>query len=236
MATMYVVKKNSESAGEMGPLAGSQVRELVQSGELTASDSIRNVNSQNWVRIDSVPQLASELGKPKSSPVQDVDLEHPQQVQLNPDQAKGAKSDLLQEGSSPIFTHAETLKTSVAEDGVLPPSSGFSARMNKTKLGVVMVVVFCITWWLVAGEAWRAANRIEQQSASARGRDALGLIADANSGNRGPNGQHISTYKQTWVPGLSAASDEHFQTMALWGIVAGVVASRLAWSKLTAKP
>ena len=90
MATMYIVKKNIESAGEMGPLAGSQVRELVQSGELTASDSIRNVNSQNWVRIDSVPQLASELSKPKSSPKnKDVDLEHPQQVQLNPDQAKG---------------------------------------------------------------------------------------------------------------------------------------------------
>ena len=69
-------QKNIESAGEMGPLAGSQVRELVQSGELTASDSIRNVNSQNWVRIDSVPQLASELGKPKSSPKnKDVDLQ-----------------------------------------------------------------------------------------------------------------------------------------------------------------
>ena len=27
--------------------------------------------------------------------------------------------------------------------------------MNKTVLGVAMVVVFCITWWLVAGEAWQ---------------------------------------------------------------------------------
>ena len=27
--------------------------------------------------------------------------------------------------------------------------------MNKTILGVAMVVVFCITWWLVAGEAWQ---------------------------------------------------------------------------------
>ena len=73
---IYIVKKNIESAGEMGPLAGSQVRELVQSGELTAGDFIRNVNSQNWVRIDSVPQLASELGKPKSSPKnKDVDLQ-----------------------------------------------------------------------------------------------------------------------------------------------------------------
>ena len=163
MATMYIVKKNIESAGEMGPLASSQVRELVQSGELTAGDFIRNVNSQNWVRIDSVPQLASELSKPKSSPKnKDVDLEHPQQVQLNPDQAKGAKSGLLQAGSSPILTHAETLKTSVAEDGVLPPSIGFFTHRKKTILGVAMVVVFCITWWLVAGEAWQAVEPAKQ--------------------------------------------------------------------------
>ena len=163
MATMYIVKKNIESAGEMGPLASSQVRELVQSGELTAGDFIRNVNSQNWVRIDSVPQLASELSKPKSSPKnKDVDLEHPQQVQLNPDQAKGAKSGLLQAGSSPILTHAETLKTSVAEDGVLPPSIGFFTHRKKTILGVAMVVVFCITWWLVAGEAMQAVEQAEQ--------------------------------------------------------------------------
>ena len=45
MAAMYIVKKNSESDGEMGPLSGSQVRELVQNGELTAGDLIRNVNS-----------------------------------------------------------------------------------------------------------------------------------------------------------------------------------------------
>ena len=108
--------------------------------------------------------------------------------------------------------------------------------MKKTNLGVVMVVVFCITWWLVAGGAMRAANRIEQQSGSDRERDLLGLIHDANSDNRGPNGQWISRFKQTWEPGLSAAADEHFQTMALWGIVAGVVACRLTWSKLKAKP
>ena len=81
----------------------------------------------------------------------------------------------------------------------------------------------------------RAANRIEQQSASAREWDLLGLIHDANSDNRGPNNKHISTYKKTWEPGLSAAADQHFQTMALWGIVAGVVTCRLAWSKLIAK-
>ena len=148
----------------MGPLAGSQVRELVQSGELTASDSIRNVNSQNWVRIDSVPQLASELSKPKSSPKnKDVDLEHPQQVQLKPDQAKGTKSGLLQEGSSPILTHAETLKTSVAEDGVSPPSIGFFTHSKKTRLGVVVALVFCSAWWSVAGEAWQARWQAKQE-------------------------------------------------------------------------
>ena len=148
----------------MGPLAGSQVRELVQSGELTASDSIRNVNSQNWVRIDSVPQLASELSKPKSSPKnKDVDLEHPQQVQLNPDQAKSVKSGLLQEGSSPILTHAETLKTSVAEDGVSPPSIGFFTHSKKTRLGVVVALVFCSAWWSVAGEAWQARWQANQE-------------------------------------------------------------------------
>ena len=26
--------------------------------------------------------------------------------------------------------------------------------MNRKVLGVVMVVVFCITWWIVAGEEW----------------------------------------------------------------------------------
>ena len=113
------------------------------------------MNSQNWVRIDSVPQLASELGKPKSSPKnKDVDLEHPQQVQLNPDQAKGVKSSLLQEGSSPTFTHAETMKTSVTEDCVLPPSTGFFAHRKKAVFGVALLVLFCITAWLVAGHAW----------------------------------------------------------------------------------
>ena len=31
--------------------------------------------------------------------------------------------------------------------------------MNKTILGVAMVVVFCITWWLVAGEAMQIAKQ-----------------------------------------------------------------------------
>ena len=36
--------------------------------------------------------------------------------------------------------------------------------MNKKVLGVAMVVVFCITWWLVAGEAWKTSIQVEQAS------------------------------------------------------------------------
>ena len=34
--------------------------------------------------------------------------------------------------------------------------------MKKIVLGVAMVVVFCITFWMVAGEAWQAAKQAEQ--------------------------------------------------------------------------
>ena len=89
-------------------------------------------------------------------------MEHPHQVQPKPDQAKGAKSRLFQQGSRPIFTYTEGMKTSVAGDYVSPPSTGYSARMKKTVLGVVMVVVFCLTFWIVAGEAWQVAQQAEQ--------------------------------------------------------------------------
>ena len=111
-------------------------------------------------------------------------MEHPQQVQPKPDQAKGAKSSLFQQGSRPIFTYTEAMKTragekklslyrtnfedaGVADDYVSPPSTGYSARMKKTILGVAMVVVFCITWWLVAGEAWQARDQALQASKQA---------------------------------------------------------------------
>ena len=35
--------------------------------------------------------------------------------------------------------------------------------MNKKVLGVAMVVVFCITWWSVAGEAWEARWQAKQK-------------------------------------------------------------------------
>ena len=40
--------------------------------------------------------------------------------------------------------------------------SNKTTGMKKTVLGVVMVVVFCITWWLVASEAWQAIPQAEQ--------------------------------------------------------------------------
>ena len=106
-------------------------------------------------------------------------MEHPQQVQPKPDQAKGAKSRLFQQGSRPIFTYTEAMKTragekklslyrtnfedaGVAGDYVLPPSTGYSAPMKKTVLGVAMVVVFCFAWWIVAGEAMQIAQQASQ--------------------------------------------------------------------------
>ena len=42
-------------------------------------------------------------------------MEHPHQVQPKPDQAKGAKSRLFQQGSRPIFTYTEAMKTRAGE-------------------------------------------------------------------------------------------------------------------------
>ena len=36
--------------------------------------------------------------------------------------------------------------------------------MKKTILGVALVVVFCATWWHVAGEAWQARQQARQQA------------------------------------------------------------------------
>ena len=93
-------------------------------------------------------------------------MEHPQQVQPKPDQAKGAKSRLFQQGSRPIFTYTEGMKTSVAGekklslyrtnfedagvagDYVSPTSTNYSANTNKIILAmallVVVLVVVCV--------------------------------------------------------------------------------------------
>ena len=92
-------------------------------------------------------------------------MEHPHQVQPKPDQAKGAKSRLFQQGSRPIFTYTEAMKTragekklslyrtnfedaGVAGDYVSPTSTNYSAHTNKIILAmallVVVLVVVCV--------------------------------------------------------------------------------------------
>ena len=92
-------------------------------------------------------------------------MEHPHQVQPKPDQAKGAKSRLFQQGSRPIFTYTEAMKTragekklslyrtnfedaGVAGDYVSPTSTNYSTNTNKIILAmallVVVLVVVCV--------------------------------------------------------------------------------------------
>ena len=92
-------------------------------------------------------------------------MEHPQQVQPKLDQAKGVKSGLFQQGSRPIFTYTEAMKTragekklslyrtnfedaGVAADYVSPTSTNYSANTNKIILAmallVVVLVVVCV--------------------------------------------------------------------------------------------
>ena len=88
--------------------------------------------------------------------------------------------------------------------------------MKKTILGVALVVVFCITWWLVAGEALQIAQQAEQARQQAQ---------------------------QAYEPAKQASidTDAHFRTQGSWGIGAGLLADvlvlvgALAWSKVTAK-
>ena len=199
-------------------------------------------------------------------------MEHPQQVQPKPDQAKGAKSSLFQEGSRPIFTYTEAMKTragekklslyrtnfedaGVAGDYVLPPSTGYSAPMKKTVLGVAMVVVFCITWWLVAGEAWQAVKPAKQaldQAWKAYGQayeqayeqakqayeqakqayeqidEKMKMLLRTTHGLPLEYDQlHANTnaLAQTWQASIMA--DAHWRTQRSWGIGAGLLADVL---------
>ena len=96
--------------------------------------------------------------------------------------------------------------------------------MNKTVLGVAMVVVFCITWWLVAGEALQIAQQAEQARQQAQ--------------------QAYEPAKQPFEQAEQASimADAHFRTQASWGIGAGLLADVLllvgvvAWQKITFKP
>ena len=78
--------------------------------------------------------------------------------------------------------------------------------MKKTILGVAMVVVFCITWWLVAGEAWIWVWRYEWHSSF--------------------GGSYWSDFRTqaSWGVGAGLLAD----ALLLVGVV--------AWQKITFKP
>ena len=117
--------------------------------------------------------------------------------------------------------------------------------MKKTILAGLMVIAFCITWWVVAGEALQA--RQQTQQAATTGDPEL---CDLVNGIRpscaicwdevcailanvlGPSeygGQNIYI------------TSAHFRTQASWGIGAGLLADVLllvgvvAWQKITFK-
>ena len=153
---------------------------------------------------------------------------------------------------------AQAMKTTVAGDCVSPPSTGSSARMNTKNLGVAMVVVFCITWWLVAGEACQTSIQIGQASqqilAIEQAEEAVNQASKAARNT--PQGVQLAQAEEALkqeqlemaqlehVPRGRQASinaDAHFRTQASWGIGTGLLADvlllvgALAWSKLTAK-
>ena len=95
--------------------------------------------------------------------------------------------------------------------------------MKKIILGVVMVVVFCIAWWLVVSEAKKAIPQVEKTLEQAK--------------------QAVEQAKQA-VEQAKQAVEQVSQAVATaqkWGIGAGLLADvlllvgALAWSKLTAK-
>ena len=109
--------------------------------------------------------------------------------------------------------------------------------MNKTVLGVAMVVVFCITWWIVAGEAMQASQQAEQayQQAEKAYQQAKQAVTQAE--------QAYQQAEQAYQPAEQASimADAHWRTQRSWGIGAGLLVDvlllvgALAWSKLTAK-
>ena len=114
--------------------------------------------------------------------------------------------------------------------------------MNKTILGVAMVVVFCITWWIVAGEAWQAAQQAEQ--AEQKYKQVYNEYEQALKQAEQALDQTFEQIKQavSQADQASIIPSAHFRTQASWGIGAGLLADvlvlvgALAWSKRTAKP
>ena len=135
--------------------------------------------------------------------------------------------------------------------------------MNKTVLGVAMVVVFCITWGVVAGEARQALRQAEQavepsQRALEQSRQsfeqslqalekaqqafdqaAQALRQAAPAFDRAV--QEVEQAKQALEQATKAvaSTDAHYRTQASWGIGAGLLVDVLllvgvlAWSKIT---
>ena len=160
-------------------------------------------------------------------------MEYPQQVQLNPDQAKGVKSGLFQEGSRPIFTYTEGMKTSVAGekklslyrtnfedagvagDYVSPTSTNYSANTNKIILAmallVVVLVVVCVKLLQDKREmSTQYADQQQAQGLSMSDRIALERLAqmDRNEQQREqiePSYPVTSIHKTDWTPYI----DEH---------------------------
>ena len=124
--------------------------------------------------------------------------------------------------------------------------------MKKTPLGVARVVVFCITWWLVAGEAMQVAQQAKQayqQTGQAHlqtmeaFKKAFQAYKPAEQAYQQTEQAYIQArqaYKQAEQASIMA--DAHWRTQGSWGIGAGLLVDvllligALAWSKLTAKP
>ncbi len=124
--------------------------------------------------------------------------------------------------------------------------------MNKTILGVAMVVVFCITFWLVAGGAWQASKQAlqaskqalqaQQQAWQAYQQQAQAVTEFHQAGQAFHQAFLASQpWQQAYQQARQASimADAHWRTQRSWGIGAGLLADvlvgALAWSKLTAK-
>ena len=106
--------------------------------------------------------------------------------------------------------------------------------MKKTILAGLMVIAFCITWWVVAGEALQARQQTQQAVNEIRPSCAIcwdevcatlaNLIGPSEYGS-----QNIYI------------TSPHFRTQASWGIGAGLLVDVLllvgvvAWQKITFK-
>ena len=123
--------------------------------------------------------------------------------------------------------------------------------MKKTILGVRnAMVVFCFTWWLVAGEAWQAAQRAEQavkqaEQEAQRAEQIAKQVDQASPPAQQGLGFFIHERNLQAAQQAEQASimaDAHWRTQRSWGIGAGLLAvvlplvGVLVWSKLTAKP